>query len=351
MARSPTTSSGHLLVVDDNKVNRLLLGRNLEQQGHSVAFAENGQQALDRLRAEPFDLVLLDILMPELDGYQVLERLTKDPELRNIPVIMTSSMDEMDSVVKCIEMGAEDYLSKPPNPVLLKARIGASLEKKRLRDQQRELIRKFATAEVAQELMTTGFELGGKFVDASVMFSDIRSFTSIAEAQSPADTIELLNDYYTLMFEAIGGHGGVVNQMVGDGLMAIFGAPVPSADHAERAVLAALEMLEMVGMFNAEQSARQKVQIKIGVGIASGRVIAGFTGTQTRATYTCVGDTVNLAARLEAQTKLLGHPILIDENTQHDLNGKIRSDELEPVQLRGKSQAVRVFAVPLGQQS
>jgi class 3 adenylate cyclase len=349
--RSPTPSSGHLLVVDDNKVNRLLLGRNLEQQGHSVAFAENGQQALDMLRTEPFDLVLLDILMPELDGYQVLERLTKDPELRNIPVIMTSSMDEMDSVVKCIEMGAEDYLSKPPNPVLLKARIGASLEKKWLRDQQRELIRKFATAEVAEELLTTGFELGGKFVDATAMFSDIRSFTSIAEAQSPADTIELLNDYYTLMFEAIGGHGGVVNQMVGDGLMAIFGAPVPAADHAERAVRAALEMLEMDELFNAEQSARQKVQIQIGVGIASGRVIAGFTGTQTRATYTCVGDTVNLAARLEAQTKLLGHPILIDENTRHGLDGIIRSDELEPVQLKGKAHAVRVFAVPTGQLS
>ena len=128
--------------------------------------------------------------------------------------------------------------------------------------------------------------------------------------------------------------------------MAIFGAPVASVDHAERAVLAALEMLEMVELFNSEQAAREKVQIKIGIGIASGRVIAGFTGTQTRATYTCVGDTVNLAARLEAQTKLLGHPILIDENTQHGLNGKIHSDELEPIQLRGKAQAVRVFAVP-----
>ena len=349
MARSPTPSSGHLLVVDDNKVNRLLLGRNLEQQGHSVAFAENGQQALDRLRAESFDLVLLDILMPELDGYQVLERLTKDPELRDIPVIMTSSMDELDSVVKCIEMGAEDYLSKPPNPVLLKARIGASLEKKWLRDQQRELIRKFATAEVAEELLTTGFELGGKYVDATVMFSDIRSFTSIAEAQSPADTIELLNDYYTLMFEAIGGHGGVVNQMVGDGLMAVFGAPVPSADHAERAVLSALEMLEMVGMFNAERSARQKVQIQIGVGIASGRVIAGFTGTQNRATYTCVGDAVNLAARLEAYTKQAGRPILIDAPTRAGLGPDLQVEDLGQAELKGKQQTVHVFAVTPGQ--
>jgi class 3 adenylate cyclase len=333
-----------LLVVDDNKVNRLLLGRGLEQQGHRVEFAEDGQQALNRLRQERFDLVLLDIMMPELDGYQVLEQLTTDPDLRDIPVIMTSANDELDSVVRCIEMGAEDFLVKPPNPVLLKARIGASLEKKRLRDQQRELIRRFATAEVAEELLTNGFELGGKFVDATAMFSDIRGFTTIAESQSPADTIELLNTYYTLMFEAINGHGGTVNQMVGDGLMAIFGAPVPHADHPLRAVQAAVEMVELIQLFNQEQA---KAPIQIGIGIASGRVIAGFTGTQSRATYTCVGDTVNLAARLEAHTKVLGRPILIDENTWQGLAGAIAAVEQEPVQLRGKSAAVRVFSVPL----
>jgi class 3 adenylate cyclase len=344
MPPSHTTEGGRLLVVDDNKVNRLLLGRGLEQQGHRVEFAEDGQQALNRLRQERFDLVLLDIMMPELDGYQVLEQLTTDPDLRDIPVIMTSANDELDSVVRCIEMGAEDFLVKPPNPVLLKARIGASLEKKRLRDQQRELIRRFATAEVAEELLTNGFELGGKFVDATAMFSDIRGFTTIAESQSPADTIELLNTYYTLMFEAINGHGGTVNQMVGDGLMAIFGAPVPHADHPLRAVQAAVEMVELIQLFNQEQA---KAPIQIGIGIASGRVIAGFTGTQSRATYTCVGDTVNLAARLEAHTKVLGRPILIDENTWQGLAGAIAAVEQEPVQLRGKSAAVRVFSVPL----
>ncbi len=164
--------------------------------------------------------------MPELDGYQVLAELKDDPHLREIPVIMTSSLDELDSVVKCVEMGAEDYLSKPINPVLLNARITASLEKKRLRDQQRELISKFATREVAEDLLTSGFSLGGKHLDASAMFCDIRSFTTIAEGREPAETIELLNDYYTLMMDAIGAEGGIVNQMVGDGLMSIFGAPV-----------------------------------------------------------------------------------------------------------------------------
>src|SRR5207247_5752936 len=125
----------------------------------------------------------------EMDGYQVLEALAADPQLRDIPVVMTSSVEEVDSVARCIEMGAEDYLFKPVNPVLLKARIGASLEKKRLRDQQRELFRKFATAEVAEELLVTGLTLGGKQVEATVLFSDIRAFTRLTETRPPADTI------------------------------------------------------------------------------------------------------------------------------------------------------------------
>ena len=146
-----------LLVVDDNKVNRLLLTRSLELQGHSVASAENGRVALDMLRREGFDLLLLDMEMPEMDGFQVLEQLKNDLQLRDLPVIVTSSLEGIDSVVRCIELGAEDYLTKPVNPVLLKARLGASLEKKRLRDQQKELVRRFATPEVAQDLQKSGF--------------------------------------------------------------------------------------------------------------------------------------------------------------------------------------------------
>jgi class 3 adenylate cyclase len=336
---------GTIVVADDNRVNRLLLARGLEKQGHAVIFAEHGREALDLLRRQQVDLLLLDVLMPELDGYGVLEELKSDPHLRDIPVIMTSALDELESVVKCVEMGAEDYLTKPINPVLLNARINASLEKKRLRDQQRELISKFATKEVADDLMTSGFSLGGTHVEASALFCDIRSFTSIAEAIEPAETIELLNDYYTLMMDAIGHEGGIVNQMVGDGLMAIFGAPVPHPDHRERAVLAACQMVELIHLFNAEQAALGRVQIQIGVGIASGNVIAGYTGTERRATYTCVGDTVNVAARLESHTKELNRPILINENTRAGLGEGISVEPQGTVLMKGKTQPIEVYAV------
>jgi len=338
-----------LLVVDDNKVNRLLLARSLELQGHSVTLAENGRVALDTLRREPYDLLLLDIEMPEMNGIQVLEQLKSDLQLRDLPVIVTSAIEGVDNVVRCIELGAEDYLHKPVNPVLLKARIGATLEKKRLRDQQKELVRRFATREVAADLDASGFALGGHRVQATAMFSDIRGFTSMAEQSAPEETIELLNTYYTLMFDAISGQGGVVNQMVGDGLMAIFGAPLPLADAGGAAVRAALDMIEMIDLYNRDPERRGKPPIRIGIGIASGSVIAGYTGTQQRATYTCVGDAVNVAARLEAQTKVAGHSILVDGSTRVALGERCRFDPLGSIPLKGKTQEVEVFGVPTGQ--
>lgn len=336
---------GRLLIVDDNKVNRILLSRGLEAYGHKVETAVNGRQALEKLRTDVFDLVLLDIEMPEMDGYQVLETCLKDPDLRDIPIIMTSSLDELDSVVKCVELGAEDYLNKPVNPILLRARVNASLEKKRLRDEQRKLLHTFATKEVADELLKSGFSLGGKYVNASILFADIRSYTTYAEKEDPAGIIELLNDYFALMFDAVASYQGTVNQMAGDGFMAIFGAPIHRDDHCEQAVRTALEMVELVEGFNIEQAARNKVQIKIGIGVASGRVIAGYTGTRHRATYTCVGDTVNLASRIQNHTKEVQHPILIDQYTRECLPEEIEAEALGPVIFRGKQQPIHIYAI------
>ena len=337
-------TGARLLVVDDNKVNRLLLARSLETQGHHVQLAENGRVALEMLRAGSFDLMLLDIEMPEMDGFEVLEVLKSDSALSDVGVIVTSAVEGLDSVVRCIELGAEDDLSKPVNPVLLKARISSGLAKKQLRDQQRAMVRRFATPEVADDMQQSGFALGGRHVRATVMFSDIRGFTSLAEAQTPAATIELLNDYYALMFDAISSHGGVVNQMVGDGLMAIFGAPQALADHSAAAVRAALEMIEMVTMLSAERVAAGLREICIGIGIATGEMVAGYAGTQHRATYTCIGDTVNRAARLEAHTKVAQRCILIDGAARDELGDEFNLTAMGDQMFKGKSESVRVDA-------
>jgi adenylate cyclase len=341
----PSPEPARLLIVDDNKINRMLLSRSLERQGHIVETAENGRVGLEKLRSGAFDLVLLDIEMPVMNGFEVLEACLNDVELRQIPIIMTSAVDELDAVVKCVELGAEDYLVKPINPVLLRARVNASLEKKRLRDEQRKLFKTFATEEVADELLRTGFSLGGKQVTGSVLFADIRSFTTIAESQEPSESIDLLNQYFSLMFDAITNNGGTVNQLVGDGLLAMFGAPIFYEDHRERAVRAALQMLEQLKVFNQNQLAEGKAAIHIGIGIASGKMVAGYTGTQTRAIYTCIGDTVNLASRIEEYTKEALRPLLIDENTRKGLPENFKVEDLGKVFFKGKNQAVNVFAV------
>jgi class 3 adenylate cyclase len=343
-------AAARLLVADDNKVNRLLLIRALELQGHRAVGAENGRLALEMLEREPFDLMLLDIAMPEMDGFQVLERRLANPRLRDLPVIVTSAVESMDAVVRCIELGADDYLHKPVNPVLLKARVNASLEKKRLRDVQKELVRRFATPEVAADLQQSGFALGGRNIRATVMFTDIRGFTALSAAQPPDETIELLNTYYTLMFDAISGQRGVVNQMIGDGLMAVFGAPLPLDDAPLAAVRAALEMIEMIELLNVERGAAGKAPLAIGVGIASGEMIAGYTGTQQRATYTCVGNTVNLAARLESHTKEAQRAILVDRGTLDALPSDVQVEVLGRVPLKGIAPDVEVFSVGCGQE-
>ena len=334
-----------LLIVDDSKVNRMLLTRSVELLGYQTSTAKNGNIALAMLREDVFDLLLLDIEMPVMDGFEVLEAIQLDPSLRDLPVIVTSSVEGIDNIVRCIELGADDYLPKPVNQVLLKARLSSSLEKKQLRDEQKLLLRRFAATEVAQDLLESGFALGGTRVHASVLFCDIRGFTPLSERQPPEETIELLNAYYSLMFEAIEGHGGIVTMMLGDGLMVLFGAPLPLEDTAGSAVAAARDMLDFLAKFNIDRTAINKPEIKVGIGIATGEVIAGYAGTQDRATYTCIGDKVNLASRLEAHTKNTDCSILIDNATRDRIADQNNTKAIGDVPLKGISDPVAVFSV------
>lgn len=340
-----TDAKGHLLIVDDNKVNRLLMSRCVELLGHKASVAENGQVAMQMLQTDPYDMLLLDIEMPLMDGFEVLEALKSDPHLRDLPVIVTSSVEGLDNIVRCIELGAEDYIPKPVNKTLLNARVSSGLEKKRLYDEQKQLLKRFATDEVAQDLREQGFAIGGRRINATVLFCDIRDFTALSEDMTPEATIDLLNTYYTLMFEAVTSHGGIVSLMVGDGLMALFGAPQPLDNSAQCAVSAAQEMLSMVDVLNEERSMMGEPDLKVGFGVATGEVVAGYAGTDARATYTCIGKTVNLAARLEAHTKIAGHSILIDPETRRHLDNCQECKTLSDVSFKGFTETLDIFGL------
>jgi class 3 adenylate cyclase len=334
-----------ILIVDDEPFNVDYLEQELSELNYQTVTAVNGRDALEKVKAESPDLVLLDVMMPVMDGFAVLGEMKADPHLRDIPVIIISAMTDLQSVVRGIQQGAEDYLPKPFEPTLLRARIAASLEKKSLRDQQRKLLHTFATEGVAEELMRDGFTLGGRDMDVTIMFADIRSFTTFAEQHEAAEVIELLNDYFAAMFVPISKHGGVVNQIIGDGLMALFGVMQSRGDPCRQAVSAAIEMIQLLGDFNEKRVRNDKAPIKVGIGIASGKVMAGYAGTQHRATYTCVGDPVNLAARIEEYTKAAGKTVLIDKSTFEGLNGGFAVEDLGEIRFRGKNQSVNIYSV------
>ena len=337
----------NILIVDDTPANLQLLAQLLNEQGYHVRPAPSGSLALKSAQRQPPDLILLDIMMPGMDGYEVCRQLKADDRTKEIPVIFLSALSETLNKTRAFSAGAVDYITKPFQAEEVLARVKTHLTLYGLQQYQRELFARFANREVVDEIMTHGFNLGGRYVDASALFADIRAFTTITESQPPADIIELLNDYFDVMFAIVAEEGGIVAQIVGDGIMSIFGAPVPHEDHSLRAVRAATKMMAQISEFNQRRAREGKVQIKIGIGIASGRVIAGLVGAQNRAIYTCHGDPVNTAARLEEYTKQAGLPVLIDERTRQEIGDAYQVTILGPINLRGKATAVNVYALPI----
>jgi len=337
-------SHGHLLVVDDNRVDRISLVRSLEQEGHTVCAAEQGRQALELLRHQPFDLVLLDIVMPEVDGYEVLEQMKADPVLRHMPVIIVSAQDELDSVVKCVEMGADDYLAKPFNATLLRARITATLEKKRLRDevvQQLDFIRnmfgRYVPESVARALVETHGVLAPTQVVATILYTDIEGFTGIAEAIPPTRVVQMLNEYFPAVIDPITRHGGIVNQFQGDAMLVTFNIPLQDSAHADSAVRAALGIQEVL-----KKRTFAGVSLRTRIGINTGEVIAGNIGSGDRVNYTVHGEAVNLAARLEQLNKERGTLVLVSDATASLLQGTYPLESLGEVEIRGMHSPVRV---------
>jgi adenylate cyclase len=337
-AVSPSVQAARLLVVDDDEANRDMLSRRLERLGFSVALAEDGRAALDRIAAEPFDLVLLDVVMPVLDGYGVLLHLKADDTLRHIPVIVLSASDELDSAVRCIELGAEDYLPKPVDAVLLRARIGACLEKKRLHDQEQEhldtiqrmadelaewnrtlerrveeqvgqlervgRLKRFLPQQIAETIVATGDEsvLQSHRRQIAIVFCDLRGFTPFSEIAEPEDVMEVLNGYHVAMGELIARYDGTVEHFAGDGLMVLFNDPLPCPDPEHRAVRMALEMRERMTVL-ASGWRRRGYEVGFGVGIAMGYATLGRIGYEGRFHYAAIGSMVNLAARLCGEAK------------------------------------------------
>ncbi|GAB4278158.1 MAG: hypothetical protein Fur0025_04500 [Oscillatoriaceae cyanobacterium] len=339
-----------VLVVDDVAINRDILCRRLIKQGYDVTTANDGLQALDLIGIQPFDLVLLDVMMPQMDGYEVLKLMKANPQVRHIPVIMISALDQLDSVVRCIELGAEDYLPKPFNPVLLKARIDACLEKKFFRDQEQAFLEQIQEEQakserlllnimpkaIAERLKQGEMTIADYFPDVTVMFADIVGFSQWSSLSSPSALVGLLNQIFSTFDDLTDKYGLEKIKTIGDAYMVVGGLPEPRADHATAVANMALDMLVAIGNFYSPIG--DNLQMRIG--IHSGPVEAGVIGLR-KFTYDLWGDTVNVASRMESHS--LPGCIQVSAATRSLLGDKYLFEERGTIEIKGKGEMTTYF--------
>ena len=325
--------TGAILVVDDDAENREILNRLLVPCGFTITEATHGKEALRFLEAEDFDAVLLDIEMPEMNGFEVLEELREKGTLRHTPVIVVTGLQEEQDAVRCIEIGAEDFLSRPIRPALLMARLSASLEKKRLRE---KVFEQHFTPELARELARNPdpMKMQAREAEVSVLFCDIRGFSTISERLGPTQTIDWLSGVMGEFSSIVIEYGGVLVDYTGDELMAMWGAPNEQLDHAALACKAGLDILASLSALNEKWLPVVGGETRVGIGVNTGISLVGNVGTHRKFKYGPLGTTVNLASRVQGATKYLKSPLLITGETAKQLPDSFSSRRLCQVRVQ-----------------
>ena len=356
-------SAAIALIVDDSSVNRMLLTRHLASMGISAREATDGRSALAELSAasDQVAVVLLDVMMPEMDGYETLAAIKSDEALRHLPVIMISGVDELDSVARCIEMGAADYLAKPFNPVILGARVRAALADKHLYDievahaaEQAELLNtierqkaeltRFLSPQVAALVSSAEGQqlLAGHRREATAVFCDLRGFTAFSDTAEPEEVLGVLREYHAAMGALIVANGGTLEHFAGDGMMVFFNDPVPQPDHAERAVRMALAMRSEFGSL-AQSWSRLGYELGLGIGIATGYATLGRIGFEGRYDYGMIGTAVIVASRLSSAAE--AGQILLNPRTHAAVEELVRAEPVGELQLKGFSRPIPTMNV------
>ena len=340
VSRSLQTLPATILVVDDKDDSREQLQRFLEYCGHTVHLAQDGSSALVFLETHEVDLILLDLHMPGLNGFQVLERLRELGILRCTSVIIVSGMDFETHAVLGIEMGADDYLARPIDLSLLRARVNAALERQRLRE--RELAQYF-TPGLARYLMRHPERLRtGRSVQVSVLFIDVVGFSRISERLGPASTIQWLGQAMEAFSVCIQKHSGVLVDYTGDQIMAIWGAPQDEPDHATMACKCALALWDCLPEFNRLWGDVIGAPTEVTIGINTGEAFVGNVGTQQKFKYGALGNTVNLASRLQTATKHVKAKVLISGETFARLSEPMVSRRLAKFRVNNIEQPVNI---------
>jgi class 3 adenylate cyclase len=316
----PVFAAFSVLVVDDSRTLRKILIRELNSLGfHNILEAADGLEAIEVVKTKSVDLMLLDMEMPELDGLGVLGQIKADETYKALPIIVISGADQFEKTIKCIEIGAEDYLPKPFDPILLRARIFSSLEKKRLRDLDRKhlemlnqekqlleieqmktekLMLNILPRPIAERLKRGEKNISGSYPDVTILFSDLVGFTKMSSKTTATDLVRLLNDLFTRFDIRAEALGLEKIKTIGDAYMVVGGLPIPRPDHAALCAEMGLGMFEDLQNFNQENNA----ELNMRIGMNSGPVVAGVIGF-TKFSYDLWGNTVNTASRMESTSQ------------------------------------------------
>jgi len=358
------SAGAKILVVDDTPHNVKLLADILGAKGYAVSTAVNGEEALKKVASEPSDLILLDIMMPGLSGYDVCNRLRADPATALLPIVLCTSLDPGQERVKGIEAGADDFLTKPINQAELFARVKSLLRIKTLQDEVKQWnetletrvqeqvaqlerfgrLKGFFSPQLAEAIINGGGEelLKTHRREISVVFIDLRGFTSFTDRAEPEEVMELLRAYHADMGRIVLEHGGTLERFAGDAIMVFFNDPVPMEKPAENAVRMALAMRDAFPPIS-ETWRKRGYELGLGCGVAQGYATLGAIGFEGRWDYAAIGNVTNLAARLCSEAA--GGQVLVDRKIMAKLDGLVDADAIGPLQLKGIAQPVPAFSV------
>lgn len=339
-----------VLIAEDNHDNRQLVSDILTSLGHTAILAIDGRSALEKALADPPDLAILDVNMPEMDGFELVAALKANPVTAEIPVIMLTAQADIDSRVTGLGLGADDYLAKPFHPRELIAHIETRLRTKgvadSLRQQRREIrqtFERFVAPAIVQQMLDdpTRVQLGGAERVVTVLFADLEGFTPIAEHSDPVQLVEVLNSYHTLLVHHIKANGGTVDKFLGDGIMALFNTPLEQDNHVLCAVKTALNVRAALPVLH--ETIAPLYRLHVNVGIHTGRAIVGNIGTPELMDYTAIGDTVNLASRLQGLSE--NSQITISEETYHLIADAVHATRVGPRMVRGREEPVITYRI------
>jgi len=333
-----------ILVVDDTPANIKLLGDLLRLKGYEVSTAASGEDALAMIAKQPPDLVLLDIMMPGLNGYEVCRKIRENPATALLPVVLATSLDPAQERVKGIEAGADDFLSKPVNQPELFARVRSLLRIKGLQDERLARLKSFFSPQLAEAIAAgKGDELLKTHRrEITVEFFDLRGFTAFTDSAEPEEVMELLRAFHGALGKLVLAEQGTLERFAGDSVMVFFNDPLPVEKPAEHAVRTALAMHDAFVPI-AEHWKKRGYELGLGVGIAQGYATLGAIGFEGRWDYAAIGNVTNLAARLCAESK--GGQVLADRKTMAALEGAFTFEPLGPLTLKGFDKPVPAFAL------